>query len=127
MKILNELDIKNGKKKDDKTDPYCIMVGVGSNMKGKYDYASTTTTHEKYTVYYMLYMEKSTSDPRFYYDGKWSTTNPFKAGVIDKDNKCSSGPMEGKHLQFYVLSNKTGYNPAGNMNFWNWYKALGDN
>ena len=128
VKILNELDLKTGSDPNVDTDPYCIMFGVGSNMPKttKGDYAEKSTKHDKYTVYYMLYMETSTSEPLFYYDGTWSTTNPYKAGYIDNNNLCKTGPMKGKYLQFYIVSNKTGKYPAGDKDYWNWYKQLGD-
>ncbi len=127
--ILNQLDLKVGNKANDDLDPYCIMFGVGSNMpakSGKGDYGTTTTKHEKYTVYYMLYMETEKSAPLFYYDGNWSTVNPYKAGKIDKNNLCASGPLAGKNIQFYVISNKTTKNPAGDKDYWAWYKEIGD-
>ena len=126
--ILNQLDLKKGDKANEDSDPYCIMFGVGSNMpaSGKGDYGTTTTKHEKYTVYYMLYMETEKSAPLFYYDGNWSTVNPYKAGIIDKNNLCASGPLAGKNVQFYVISNKTTQYPSGDSKYWAWYKEIGD-
>lgn len=123
VKILNELDLKKGSNVNDQNDPYLVMFGVASNMP---DYASESNIHEKFTVSYMLYMEQPDSKALFYYDGAWTNVNPFKAGIIDKNNKCSSGPYKDRHLQFYVISNRN-TKQAHKIDFWNdVYKVVGD-
>ena len=123
IKILNELDLKKGNNNNDKNDPYVVMFGVASNMP---DYASESNIHEKYTVCYMLYMEKPDSKALFYYDGEWTTVNPFKAGIIDKNNKCISGPYKDRHIQFYVISNRN-TTQCNRLEWWNGiYKQVGD-
>lgn len=123
FRILNELDLKIGNNNNDKKDPYLIMFGVASNMPA---YAAESNMHEKFTVVYMLYMEQPDSKALFFYDGSWTNVNPFKAGIIDKNNLCSSGPLKGRHIQFYVLSNRNNIR-ADSLDFWNKiYKVVGD-
>lgn len=123
VKILNELDLKYGNKNNDDNDAYLIIFGVATNVA---KYANESTLHEKYTVQYMLYMEKADSTPLFFFDGQWSTTNPYDKG-IDKNNLVSAGPLKGKHMQFYIISNKSG-KQAHSDDFWyNVYKKVGQN
>lgn len=120
-KILKELDLKKNDAIDanDPFEPYCIMFGVGSNVNN----STNANIHDKYTVYYMFYMDSEDSKPVWYFNNEWRTTRP-DSSEIDKSNKILVGEKTNMRLQFYVLSNKTGKNPGGCQNFMNWYNSL---
>ena len=68
-------------------------------------------------------METSDTMPLYYYNNEWSTTNPRQKGVkeiFDQNNVVVSGPLKGKRLQYYVISNHTGKSVAGSL--WSWLK-----
>ena len=111
----------------DYDDPLVIIVGLGSNVKKN----SNVTLHEKYTVYYMMYQETPTSTPLFYFNGTWSTKNPrTDASLIKNKNQVQVGPMKGKEIQYYIISNKLIDKKidknafAGNDNFWKYVDSF---
>lgn len=102
-------------------DPYLLLLATGANIATD----DKTTAHDKYTVYYILYMETADSPPMYYYNGSWTTHNPRAiqfGGVeyIDSKNKFKDGPNKGKRIQYYLLANKTG-KQLGQL--WNWLKV----
>ena len=116
----------NDKTRDDNNDPVVLIFGVGSNLSG-----STCTKYEKYTVYFVLYQQTIESTPQFYYDGRWTTSNP----LIDKSQFADrytpvSGPLKDKKIQYYILSNKL-IEKLGNKSytggsdaFWSYVESL---
>ena len=125
-KIIDDLDIEginNGQ------EPYVIVVGVGSNYdKGSQaSLLAQTTEHDKYTVFYMFYMETPESTPLFYFNGEWSEHHPRandSSDLMDTNNVIQIGPLAGKRLQYYCLSNKTGKGTIQDKQFWNWIRGL---
>ena len=115
-RILETADLKDKKTKNGDNDPYIVMFAVGSNVN-----ASTgADKHDKYTVCYFMYMETKDSTPLFYFNGAWTKSHPRmddKSDVISADNTVQVGPMKGKRIQYYIISNKTG-TTAGNKAFW---------
>ena len=107
-----------------KQQPYLFLIAVGSNVAG-----STTETYDKYTVFYGLYMETANSKPLYFYNNEWSTNNPRpKEGTVifDGQNKILSGPLKGKRLQYYLISNqnKKFTSSMRDPKFWDWIKEI---
>ncbi|MCR5389351.1 MAG: type II secretion system GspH family protein [Lachnospiraceae bacterium] len=102
-------------------EPYLFMVAVGSNAgkKGNNAYTSDEAT-EKYTIYYCVYLEQQNTPPLYYYNNEWSTKDPHQYGIFDSYNVVKSGPLKGKRMQYYVISNKTGKSVKGSL--WNYLK-----
>ncbi|MBR4580093.1 MAG: type II secretion system protein [Lachnospiraceae bacterium] len=101
-------------------DPYLLLLATGANIAND----DKTTLHDKYTVYYILYMETADSPPMYYYNGSWTTHNPrstYYGGIeyINDKNKFKDGPNKGKRIQYYLLANKTG-KQLGKL--WDWLK-----
>ena len=119
--LLRELILKEGNESNVSTDPYCIIFGVGSNIAD--ENTTKASKHDRFTVYFLFYMEKEDSQPLWYFDGSWRTTRPTTA-EIDKNNVIKVGSKKNMKLQYYVISNKTPYYPAGNDNFMKWYNSL---
>ncbi|MBR1675045.1 MAG: prepilin-type N-terminal cleavage/methylation domain-containing protein [Eubacterium sp.] len=119
-RVLRQLDLKNNDLVDQKNDPYCVIIGVGSNVNAD----TGASKHDKFTVYFMFYMEKSDSTPLWYFNGKWSTTKPTNNEINSNTNVIGVGDKKDMKLQYYVLCNKTGKYPAGDNGFMNWYKGL---
>ena len=131
LKTLESAKDKSSKVKD----PFCIICGVGSNAKGT---NSQTTKHDKYTVYFLFYMEEKDSTPLFYFDGEWTTTFPKTSSgqeAWDGNNIIREGRLAGKRLQFYSISNEAyrqenggysfpGANSQDNKKFWDWMKSF---
>ena len=115
-------------------EPYIVMFAVGSNYAtGENDTTNinrnkNTTLHDKYTVYYMLYMQTKDSAPLYYFNGTWSKKNPRagdKSDLLDAYNIIQTGPLNGKRLQYYIISNKTGY-AGGKGEYWKYLKETLD-
>ena len=115
-RVLNLAGI-NGDKK-----PYCLLIGVGSNCL-KYGETDNTrkklnvTLHDKYTVYYLLYIEKKGDNYLYYFNGEWLEINPSQNGgdvkkndIFSKYNYIMSGSLQGKRIQYYLISYKGDYN-----------------
>lgn len=122
-KVLETADMSGDKA------PYCFMFAVGSNCSNNVSAAGayTVTEHDKYTVYYAFYMETKDSTPLYYYNGSWTKTNPRAVGtqeVFSEYNVAKSGPLKGKRLQYYLISNKTGKGSIDNGGFWDWLKSM---
>ena len=125
-KILETADMTG-----DKT-PYCFMIAVGSNCANNKTAAGTytVTEHDKYTVYYAFYMETKDAPPLYYYNGTWTKSNPrptdTKKGkeIFTEYNVFKEGPLQGKRLQYYLISNQTGKGSINGSNFWNWLKGM---
>ena len=105
-------------------EPYLFMVAVGSNA-GKIGNEAYTPADvsEKYTIYYCVYMERKDTLPLYYYNNEWSTRNPRQSGkteLFDNKNVIKTGPLKGKRIQYYVISNKTGKSVKGSL--WDWLK-----
>ncbi len=104
--------------------PYLFMVAVGSNAGKKGTAAYTPgAAYDKYTIYYCLYMETKDTLPLYYYNNEWSTRNPRQDGLtklFDDYNVVQTGPLKGKRLQYYVISNGTDLSVQGSL--WNWIK-----
>lgn len=106
-------DNKDQKANTEDDEPYLFMIAVGSNHNLKIQGGSNNTTlHDKYTVYYALYMPSADSVPYYYYNGKWSKKNPRGEGGDKKElftefNYVLDGPQKDMRLQYYLISNKT--------------------
>lgn len=127
-RILADLDLKGIDNGNGSKDPYVVMVGIGSNYDNGSgtDLNKDTTLHDKYTVYYMFYMETAKSTPLFYFNGEWSTHHPRannNSDLMDTNNIIQVGPLAGKRLQYYLISNKTGKTGL-NGPFWDWVRSL---
>jgi prepilin-type N-terminal cleavage/methylation domain-containing protein len=102
-------------------EPYLLMVGVGSNATG-----ASSTSHSKYTVYYVCYVREAKSRPQYFYCGTWTDINPRKGEsnkLIDKNNVIQLDEYKGTKLQYILLSNKTGKNFKDGA-FWTLLKGL---
>lgn len=121
LKLVEKKDIK-GKDNSNNEDPVVVIFGVGSNVAG-----SNTTLHEKYTLYYLMYLETLDSAPLYFFNDSWTTENPMKDNsLIENRYNVKAGPLAGKKIQYYIISNKliekTG-NPkltAGSADFWSY-------
>ncbi|MCR4649230.1 MAG: prepilin-type N-terminal cleavage/methylation domain-containing protein [Lachnospiraceae bacterium] len=105
--------------------PYIFMIAVGSNHN-KYSDAEDKLLplHDKYTVYYAVYMKEKDSVPYYYYDGAWTKANPRgkdKAEKFDLRNNILSGPNKGKRIQYYLIANKR-TDSVDKASFWNYLK-----
>ncbi len=119
-KVLKIADMEGDK------EPYCFMVAVGSNHDQNNKKPTNVTKHDKYTVYYVLYMETEKSDPIYYYNGEFSHTNPrsfYVEEVFDEYNYVKTGKLEGMRLQYYIITNHTGKNFMS-AEFWDYIKGL---
>ena len=108
-RVLNTIDqktkSKNANNENDTDDPVVIIFGVGSNVSDKK--VQKCTIHEKYTVYYLMYQQTVDSDPLFYFNGTWTTVNPRTDSTQIKDKYYPQvGPLNGKRIQYYIVSNK---------------------
>ena len=128
-KVLETIDKKDTKTQENKNDdPMVIIFGVGSNV----DKNSTVTLHEKYTVYYLMYQQTADSTPLFYYDGRWTSTNPTTdKSMFTNRYTPKTGPLAGKKIQYYIISNKlTEYVGngktirAGDSEFWKYVESF---
>ena len=125
-KVLETVDKKDSKSnKNNNEDPVVVIFGVGSNVSG-----SKCSLHENYTVYFLMYQQTIDSTPLFYYDGKWTTTNPTtdKSKFTDRYNP-KVGPLAGKKMQYYIISNKLsekkgGQIYAGKQPFWDYVDSF---
>ena len=111
------------------------MIAVGSNHdeNKKINNSNNTTLHDKYTVYYALYMKDANSVPYYYYNGKWSKKNPRGEGgtkieLFSEFNYVASGPQKDMRLQYYLISNGTGkaFDGDNTTAFWNLLKQTID-
>ena len=117
--------------------PYLFMFAVGSNAANTSTLTNNkVSVHDKYTVYYAVYMETEKSCPLYYYNGEWRNDNPRPDNVannkkiIDDKNRFSSGPLKGMRIQYYLLANRSGIdfyqngNGQGNnkLGFWQMLK-----
>ena len=124
LEMIDKRDMANINSTNN-NDQVVIIFGVGSNLEG-----SRATKHEKYTVYYMMYQQTTTSKPWFYFNGTWSNHNPrVDSTQIANKYTAKVGPLAGKKLQYYIISNKLceKYNAgayAGNATFWNYVDNL---
>ncbi len=121
-----------------KDDPCCIIFGVGSNWSNTKDkdgneIIQTTTTKDKYTVYYLFYKRTKDSAPLFYFNGEWSNICPRVRLLPNKRNTYwignyneinVDGPLKGKRLQYYCISNEADKGTVGSQGFWNWVKSF---
>lgn len=126
QKVLETADMVGDKQ------PYCFMIAVGSNCSNNKSAAGTytVTEHDKYTVFYAFYMETESSPPLYYYNGEWTKKNPRATGtttateIFSQYNVVKSGPLKGKRLQYYLISNKTGKGTITDGKFWDWLKSM---
>jgi prepilin-type N-terminal cleavage/methylation domain-containing protein len=111
---------------DLETEPYILLIGVGSNVSGTA--SKNVTQHDKYTVFYVLFKETKTSTPYYFYNGEWTKVNPRAVGtteVFDGTNVVKTGIHKGKRIQYYLISNKTGKSIINNASeFWNELKNM---
>lgn len=112
--------------------PYLCMIGIGSNCSNNVNNSlvSLTTKHDKYTVFYIVYIKEKGDEYLYYYNGEWTRTNPTKNGGNSSDNftqynYIQNGELQGKRIQYYLLSYKGdyGFMTGGNNGFWNHLKA----
>ena len=106
--------------------PYCLLCGLGSNAP-KTD--NKTTLHDKYTVFFLVYMKTKDSPALFYFNGEWSYSYP-RAGKSDKlmnsANVVQEGLLKGKRIQLYSISNeaKKDHGTYGSSTFWEWMRSF---
>ncbi len=111
----------------DRTDnePYIFMVAVGSNHNNYADNEDKQLpVHDKYTVYYALYMKEEGSVPYYYYEGAWTKANPRaknKKELFDKRNNILNGPHKGMRLQYYLIANQRS-DSVDTTTFWDYLK-----
>ena len=121
--VLETIDKKDNKKnkkgKIGDNDPYLIVFAVGNNIDD--EAAATNTKHDKYTVYYLAYRQTVDSEPIYYFNGTWLNYSPRannnESLITSKTNIVQEGPLKGKRLQYYCISNKTGQK-VGSTAFW---------
>ncbi len=110
-------------------EPYCLMIAIGSNyttQTGTRPY--TVTEHDKYTVYYIFYMQNKNSKPLYYYNGEWTKTNPRAKGtnttteLFTEYNVIKDGDKKDLRLQYYLITCKAKAN--FDSSFWSWLKDL---
>ena len=125
-KVLKTADMEGA------NQPYVFMIAVGSNYdKYKSAGGNGTTIHDKYTVYYALYMKSAEDPPYYYYNGKWTKKNPRGKGgtnpvdLFEENNTVKDGPQKGMRLQYYLISNKTGKKYPEKA-FWDYLKETID-
>ena len=112
-------------------EPFLFMVAVGSNWKKNMQGGTNgVTAHDKYTVYYALYMENKDATPLYYYNGTWTEMNPRQKGtteIFSQYNYVKSGSLKDKRLQYYLisLSEQCLYTDKSidNADFWSWLKG----
>ncbi len=111
--------------------PYCLLIGVGSSADNNKDIGAKVSNHDKYTVFYVFYMEEENTTPYYFYNGEWTETNPRFEGsntqteIFDKNNVVKKGPMKGKRIQYYLISNYTGKGSfEKNSKLWTWLKKM---
>ena len=101
-------------------EPYVFMFACGNAKTA----SLKTEEHDKYTVYYALYMRDENSVPLYFYDGTWTKVNPSLDSLSKKsidNNKNNKYVYNGKtlYLQYYILG-KAGNKTVGN--YWTWLK-----
>ena len=111
-RILNLMGRGRG---DSENEPYIFVFGVGNpNYYG-------VDSPERYTVYYIAYVEDSSSPAIFYVNGEWIYKYPKDDSKIMKQwgSYRNTIVMNGVTipLQYYVVSNRTNQ-PNQNDNFW---------
>ncbi len=123
QKVLETADLTGA------NEPYILMMALGSNQVNDKAEAHSVTAHDKYTVYYILYIKTEKSKPLYYYNGTWTKDNPRATGttkqteIFSEYNVVKKGPLQGKRLQYYLLAN--GRNDSvETSSFWNWVKGL---
>lgn len=123
--------------------PYFFMVAVGSNQDKntlnkikETGPKEQTADYDKFTVFYAIYIEVEGAMPWYYYNGEWTTTSPRYnengKTIFNGNNVVTEGPLKGKRLQYYLISNKTDYKskkgdtrgPFGNAAFWTWLNSM---
>lgn len=117
-KVLKLMDRGRGKENG---EPYVLIVGVGNHKP-----TSGMNLTEKYTVYYICYIEQEDSPAVFYINGEFVYKYPRK----DKGTCITTKSINGENfrntivknganipLQFYIVSNRTGIDPSDSK-FW---------
>lgn len=98
-------------------EPYILVVGVGDPR------VTTLSDSQRYTVYYVGYVEDENSPAVFYVNGEWSYTYPTENPVKIKKTGTNENIRNtivvprGTNLpiQYFVISNRTGLGDGG---FW---------
>jgi len=113
----------------DKADvnPICLVIGLGSNMDNSgRETKWSVTEHDKYTVYFVFYLEDMDSKPCIYYNGEWTRKYPRNgnnSNIFDSSNIVMTGPLKGKRIQYYCLVNDTG-KVFTDKPFWDWMRSF---
>ncbi|MBR5386324.1 MAG: prepilin-type N-terminal cleavage/methylation domain-containing protein [Clostridiales bacterium] len=102
-------------------EPYIFIIGVGTHNS-----AGGMSLTQRYTVYYVAYVENENSPALFYVNGEWMYEYPRYDGSPAIDTR-SFGTTSFRNtivlngakipLQFYIISNRTGLN-ASSATFW---------
>jgi len=113
-KVLKLMDCGRGKENG---EPYVLIVGVGNHKEG-----SGMTLAQKYTIYYVCYIEDEDAPAIFYINGEYfykyprkdggtvmATYNGFRNSIVYKNANIP--------LQFYIISNRTGIG-TDKSSFW---------
>ena len=107
--------------------PYVLVIGIGSNLSDANKGVDwNVTEHDKYTVYFLIYMENSDSIPCFYYNGTWTNEYPRydnHSEIFNQKNIIQVGELKGIRLQYYCLVNNSGKTFTSN-DFWTWIKTF---
>ena len=105
-------------------EPYCFIIAMGTT---KPDSTNPPTEHDKYTVYYALYMKEATSSP-LYFDGqKWAKENPKNMGTFSGEKTNVMTLRDGRkiEIQYYMLASAGGkkmHGGSGNTSIWDWLR-----
>ena len=121
-KVFNLVDLPGGER------PYCFIIGVGSNCSKHNTYNKKVSEHDKYTVFYAFYKETEDAPNMYFYNNEWTNKNPRFYGsdstteLFDGYNVVKTGPLKGKRIQYYMISNSTGKGTLDSSDFWTWLK-----
>ena len=103
--------------------PYIFIVATGNSGK-----PNVVSKHDMYTVCYAVYIKEKDSVPYYYYNGKWTKTNPTNKGdgtyakkaatkdiIKKKDGINTLIDSNGNQLpiQYYIISNKDNLPTSG--------------
>ncbi|MBO4346477.1 MAG: prepilin-type N-terminal cleavage/methylation domain-containing protein [Lachnospiraceae bacterium] len=128
-KVLKTADMEGEKQ------PYIFMVAVATNHANKSNASDQSrSVHQKYTVYYALYMKEEGSVPYYYYNGAWTKKNPrglkknnggnmsnWDNSIMNAQNRIQTGSLKNMRLQYYLISYKGSYT-AMSKDFWDYFK-----
>jgi hypothetical protein len=117
-KVLKLMDRGRGQENG---EPYVLIVGVGNHKP-----TAGMTTSQRYTVYYVCYIEQKDSPAVFFVNGEFLYKYPRKDnGKVITTKKIGGEDFRNTivkdnaniPLQFYIISNRTDIDPS-KTEFW---------